>query len=99
MPVESLFLVPAGGGVALRGQNAPVDSLESLLGHRDARRCWGIPPYGSHSYGTAGRVVRWLFAPNGSNWTMCDDFALIGFTVVRTRCVFGWPSKTALAGC
>jgi hypothetical protein len=39
MSVESFLLVGAGW-VALKGQNAPVDSPESLRGHPDARRCW-----------------------------------------------------------
>jgi hypothetical protein len=38
------FHIPAAystaGPVARRGLNVPVDSPESLLGHRDARRCW-----------------------------------------------------------
>jgi hypothetical protein len=43
MPVES-FPVVGAGGIALRGQNAPVDSPESLRGIPIRGGCWGVPP-------------------------------------------------------
>ena len=82
-PVESLFLVGRWWGSPKRPKRTNGLAQESLRGI-STRSAPGHPAAWLTCDLPGGRVVPWLFAPNGSNWTMCDDFALIGFTVVRT---------------
>jgi hypothetical protein len=66
-PVDSFVLVRAGVWVAARGENAPVDSPESLRGIPMRGAAWVIPKDSSRCHLPEAALRHPVFAPRGSS--------------------------------
>ena len=97
-PVDSFVLVRAGVWVAARGENAPVDSPESLRGIPMRGAAWVIPKDSSRC--TRGRVAPSRVCPEGLvacwRYRLVKNSALASAGAQTLRCAPGTELTTTL---